>query len=60
MIKEAKPINEKAMEREHPVESSPQTAYIRHLQQQLVQRYNLSLQDGGKELHKRANFLKKG
>ena len=45
---------------ERPVELSPQNAYIRRLQHELAQRYNLSSRSLGREPHRRVRISQEG
>jgi nucleoside-triphosphatase THEP1 len=45
---------------EPPVELSPQNAYIRRLQHQLAQRYNLTSRSTGREPHRRVRISRDG
>ncbi len=45
---------------DRPVELSPQNAYIRRLQHELAQRYNLSSRSLGREPHRRVRIFQEG
>jgi stage III sporulation protein SpoIIIAA len=56
-ITEAEEAIHAVMESERPVELTPQRAYIRRLQHELVQRYSLSSRSFGREPNRRVRIL---
>jgi len=56
-LKEADEAIVQVMNQQRPVELSPQSAYIRRLQHQLAERYNLSSQSWGREPHRRVRIF---
>jgi len=56
-LEEAERAIGQVMEEERPVELSPQNAYIRRLQHEMAQRYNLTSRSQGREPRRRVRIL---
>lgn len=57
-LTEAEDAIETVLSGRSPVELSPQNAYVRRLQHQLAERYNISSRSKGKEPHRRVQFFR--
>jgi hypothetical protein len=55
---EAEDAIETVLSGRSPVELTPQNAYVRRLQHQLAERYNISSRSRGKEPHRRVQFFR--
>jgi hypothetical protein len=56
-LRETEQAIEQVLDRERPVELSPQNAYLRRLQHQLVERSNLSSRSTGREPYRRVTIF---
>jgi stage III sporulation protein SpoIIIAA len=57
-LTEAEDAIETVLSGRSPVELTPQNAYVRRLQHQLAERYNISSRSRGKEPHRRVQFFR--
>jgi hypothetical protein len=59
-MREAEDAITEVMSNDGPIELTPQNAYIRRLQHQMAQRYNLASRSRGREPHRRVSISRDG
>ena len=59
-IRETEDAISEVMNQDKPVELAPQNAYIRRLQHQIAQRYNLASRSRGREPYRRVRISRDG
>ena len=59
-MQEAEEAINQVINREKAIELAPQNAYIRRLQHELAQRYNLTSESYGREPHRRVRIMPGG